>query len=90
MQQQQFGGVVASTVVLVDHLPLDASQDAVRALLAQLGAADGLKQCQLVPAKPGLAFLEYDTAAQAAAARQKVDGHALNDANTLTATLAAT
>ena len=76
-------------MLLVDHLPQDTTRATAQALLAQLGAAVGLKECQMVPSRPGLAFLEYESIAHAAAARNTLDGRALDTAHTLTATFAA-
>ena len=75
----------APTAVFVDSLPADATAAVVRALLERLGAAQQLKECQMVPGKPGLAFVEFCDGASAAAAVQRLNGHVLDAEHTLRA-----
>ena len=80
----------APTAIFVDSLPADATGPAVRALLERLGAAVQLKECQMVPGKPGLAFVEFCDATAAAAAVQRLNGHVLDAEHTLRAMSAMT
>lgn len=73
------------TTLFVDSLPADATGATVRALLERLGAAQQLKDCQMVPGKPGLAFVEFCDGASAAAAVQRLNGYVLDAEHTLRA-----
>ncbi|KAJ3276203.1 hypothetical protein HDV01_005651 [Terramyces sp. JEL0728] len=66
--------------LFVSNLPPTASEDAIATLFQQY---DGYVELRLVPAKPGIAYVEFASLENAAAALSVLNGYVITPTNTL-------
>lgn len=69
-------GAAPNKILFLENLPETSTQEMIAKLFEQYG---GFKEVRLVPGRPGIAFVEYDTEVAASVAMQGVQGFKLTE-----------
>ncbi|KAI9296525.1 RNA recognition protein [Neoconidiobolus thromboides FSU 785] len=75
----------ANRILYIENLPAEATDEMVSFLFQQYA---GFKEIRMVPGRPGLAFAEFETSAQATAAKTIMNGFHFSTENIIKVTYA--
>lgn len=72
-------------IIFLENLPSDSTEEMVEVLFNQF---DGYKETRMIPSRPDLAFVEFDSAAEAQKAQKALDRFSVTPTNVLKITFA--
>lgn len=77
--------MLPNKILFLENLPVQAKEEMLQTLFQQY---PGYSEVRMVPARPGIAFVEFENDMQAATALQGLQGFKLSDENSMKVTFA--